>query len=274
MTDIKMMTMTAVLLMTVACGKKNVLGQEEEYTIGGNISGLVGTLVLSNNGGDDLTLVTNSKFTFSTKIADDQSYSVTIKTQPSGQNCTISSGSGTVSGADVGNIAVICANGSAIRLFSAGAHNGNLGGRSGADAKCASAASTQGLTCSSGVHALISVDSNDEIRDMPANYGVPTNVQIQAVNGTVIQNSWAALLSDTLLRSLKSAGVTSGDYWWAGSDDSNGSLSANHCSNWTTAAGSPNSGRGGYSPSDSWTWIGSTLAYCSSTAMELVCLCY
>src|SRR5438093_2472881 len=52
------------------------------FTIGGTVSGLSGTgLVLRNNGGDNLA-VSASPFTFSTTIAGDTAYSVTVLTQP------------------------------------------------------------------------------------------------------------------------------------------------------------------------------------------------
>src|SRR3989339_1333962 len=55
------------------------------YTVGGTVSGLSGTVVLTNNGGDDLTLTANGAFTFATAVADGGSYNVQVKTQPSGQ---------------------------------------------------------------------------------------------------------------------------------------------------------------------------------------------
>jgi hypothetical protein len=81
--------------------------------IGGTATGLVGTLVLQNNGGDDLNVVGSPdgspvQFSFSTKLYDGANYSVSVATQPQGQNCTISSTSGTVSGADVTNVSVSC----------------------------------------------------------------------------------------------------------------------------------------------------------------------
>jgi hypothetical protein len=78
------------------------------YSIGGTVSGLSGTLVLQDNGGDDLSLATNGPFTFNTPLASGAGYNVTVKTSPSGQTCTISGGSGTVASGSVTNIAVTC----------------------------------------------------------------------------------------------------------------------------------------------------------------------
>lgn len=80
------------------------------YTVGGSISGLTASgLVLENNAADDLTVpATSTSFTFATKVASGGSYSVTVKTQPAGQTCAVTSASGTVGAAPVANVAVAC----------------------------------------------------------------------------------------------------------------------------------------------------------------------
>ena len=78
------------------------------YTIGGAVSGLKSSVVLRNNGGDDLTVTANTTFTFATSISDGSPYAVTVLTQPNGQICTVSAGSGTVSGGNVSSVAVKC----------------------------------------------------------------------------------------------------------------------------------------------------------------------
>ena len=79
------------------------------YTIGGTVSGLSGTgLALQDNGGNNLSLSANGAFTFSNSIANGAAYSVTVLTQPAGQSCTVTNGSGTAS-ANVSNVQVSCA---------------------------------------------------------------------------------------------------------------------------------------------------------------------
>ena len=95
------------------------------YSVGGSVSGLSGTVVLRNNGGDDLTVGANGSFTFATKLLDGAAYAVTVKTNPSGQTCAVASGSGSVTGADVTGVAVTC---STIPTYSVG---GNVSGLSG-----------------------------------------------------------------------------------------------------------------------------------------------
>jgi environmental stress-induced protein Ves len=84
------------------------------FALRGTVSGLAGTgLVLQNNGGDDLAVATNGQFSFPSPIASGATYSVTIRTQPSGpsQSCSVANGSGTIGSADVTNVVVSCATG-------------------------------------------------------------------------------------------------------------------------------------------------------------------
>jgi hypothetical protein len=86
----------------------NVTCSTVTYTIGGTLSGLTSsTLVLQDNGGDNLSLTTNGTFTFATALAAGSSYNVTIKTQPSSQTCSVAKGSGTVS-SNVTTVLVTC----------------------------------------------------------------------------------------------------------------------------------------------------------------------
>lgn len=77
------------------------------YTVGGSVSGLSGSLVLQNNGVDNLTRNADGSFTFATAVNSGSAYAVTVQTQPAGQFCTVSNGSGTASG-NVSNVAVTC----------------------------------------------------------------------------------------------------------------------------------------------------------------------
>lgn len=79
------------------------------YTVGGSISGLTGSVTLQNNGADNLVSNANGGFTFATALSDGSAYAVTVSTQPTGQTCTISNGSGTISGADITDVGVSCA---------------------------------------------------------------------------------------------------------------------------------------------------------------------
>ncbi len=81
------------------------------FLVGGTVSGLAGSgLVLQNNGANDLSISADGTFSFTARVANGGAYAVTVNTQPSGpsQTCTVTSGSGTVSGSDVTNVTVAC----------------------------------------------------------------------------------------------------------------------------------------------------------------------
>jgi FG-GAP repeat protein len=78
------------------------------YTVGGTVGGLSGTLVLQNNAGDDLTITADGAFAFATAIADGEAYTATVSSQPAGQTCSLADSSGTISGANITDIAVTC----------------------------------------------------------------------------------------------------------------------------------------------------------------------
>ncbi|MFA7319408.1 MAG: hypothetical protein WC022_02315 [Parcubacteria group bacterium] len=78
------------------------------YTIGGSISGLVGSVILEDNGIELLAHSTNDTFTFAGPLHSSNTYAVTVSTQPAGQTCTVTNGTGTVTSANVTNIDVTC----------------------------------------------------------------------------------------------------------------------------------------------------------------------
>jgi hypothetical protein len=82
-----------------------------KYTVGGMVTGLTGSgLVLQDNGGDNLQVTANGAFTFPTALANGTGYSVAAFAQPTNpsQSCVVSTGSGTLNGANVTNVAVTC----------------------------------------------------------------------------------------------------------------------------------------------------------------------
>ncbi|TGL56419.1 hypothetical protein EHQ58_17505 [Leptospira ognonensis] len=90
----------------------SIICSTNSYTISGSITGLAGSgLVLRNNSGDDLSISNGAtSFLFSTSVADGQTYSVTVATQPTSlsQSCSVTSGSGTVSGSNITGISINC----------------------------------------------------------------------------------------------------------------------------------------------------------------------
>ncbi len=95
----------SVQLLT-GCGSDD---NTSDHSIGGAVSGLTGEgLVLQNNGGDDLSITSNGRFTFSTRLERGSSYTITIATQPTGQTCSVSNGSGTLEDHDVTDVLINC----------------------------------------------------------------------------------------------------------------------------------------------------------------------
>ena len=115
-----------------------------KFTVGGTVIGLSGPgLVLGNNGGDDLTVASSGSFTFATPLASGSGpYSITVLSQPSGQTCGVSNGSGIVGGTNVTSVAVSCITNPPPRYSVGGAVSGLTGAglvlrNNGADDLCA-----------------------------------------------------------------------------------------------------------------------------------------
>ncbi|WP_419418396.1 hypothetical protein ACNVED_07465 [Legionella sp. D16C41] len=83
-------------------------GSVIDYTVGGFVFGLSGTLVLEDNGGDALTLNADGTFAFSNALPPGSTYLVTVRSQPANQTCTVTNGSGIIGGANVTNVGVNC----------------------------------------------------------------------------------------------------------------------------------------------------------------------
>ena len=94
-------TSTAAVLTVLAAPSNN--------TVSVTVSGLNSSgLVLQLNGGNDLAITTNGTASFGTTLASGSSYAVTVGTQPAGEMCTVTSGTGTVSSGNITGPAVSC----------------------------------------------------------------------------------------------------------------------------------------------------------------------
>ncbi len=107
-------------LVLAACGSSQNYNSHPEYvSVGGDVSGLTGTVTLLNSitqtgkngkkttGTDTLAVTANGSFTFGLQVAHGSTYAVTVRTQPQGQVCTISNGAGTAN-ANVRSVTVSC----------------------------------------------------------------------------------------------------------------------------------------------------------------------
>lgn len=80
------------------------------YTVGGSVNGLVGSgLVLQTNGSNNVSVSSSGNYVLST-LASGSNYTVTVMTQPSSpaQTCVVANGTGMVTTANVGNVAITC----------------------------------------------------------------------------------------------------------------------------------------------------------------------
>ncbi len=109
--------MASVSLTLTACGGggggssgAGGSGATPTYSIGGTLSGLASgqSVVLQDNGGNNLTVSANGAFTFTSQVSG--AYAVTVLTQPAGQTCSVTSGGSGTATANVTNVAVACTN--------------------------------------------------------------------------------------------------------------------------------------------------------------------
>ncbi len=104
----------AVAALTACAGSGNGRGGSltaaMPYSVSGTVSGLQGTLVLQNNKADDVTITANGSFTFPARVNAGNSYAVTVLSNPIGQLCLVSNGSGTIFSANITNVSVSCMN--------------------------------------------------------------------------------------------------------------------------------------------------------------------
>jgi sugar lactone lactonase YvrE len=160
------------------------------YTVGGTVAGLSGTVVLQNNGGNDLTLSANGGFTFTMPVATGRGYSVTVLTQPAGQTCVIANGTGTVSRANVTGVTVTCSSNPSLALFA-----GNIGGPGGsADGVGAEArfSAPLGVATDSAGNVYVADTLNDTIRKITPEAVVTTLAGTAGVNSSSTDGTGAA----------------------------------------------------------------------------------
>jgi hypothetical protein len=79
------------------------------FTLGGTISGLTGNGLVLANGTDTTSPAPGAAtFTFPTKLASADSFTVTVSAQPAGQTCVVSNGTGVILTSSVTNVAINC----------------------------------------------------------------------------------------------------------------------------------------------------------------------
>src|SRR4051794_24079664 len=79
----------------------------QSFEVGGSITGLSGTVVLQDNGKDNLSVQSDGAFQFATRLPAGSSFAVTVLRQPTDQICKLNGASGTVS-TTVASISISC----------------------------------------------------------------------------------------------------------------------------------------------------------------------
>ena len=183
--------------------------------------------------------------------------------------------SGTLSGDRLDNISDSKIYGETIVFYlTSTKYDGNLGGRSGADAKCVIAKKNSLLTMAkTNVRAFMSISETDEIRDMVSNYNVPSTAPIISPFGTTISDNISDHLDGNITKVIRQHFIKDyiEQYAYTGSTQS-GALSSNNCANWTsTTAGN---GMGQLADFDSTSsFVGSSGNGCSN-AKFITCIAF
>lgn len=107
--DRKWLGLVGMAVLLGACGDDDPPSPAPKFHVGGTITGLTASLTLQLNGSENLTRSANGAFTFQTELEDQGSYTVALTSPPADQDCTLQNASGKVSGADVTNVQVTCA---------------------------------------------------------------------------------------------------------------------------------------------------------------------
>jgi hypothetical protein len=79
------------------------------YVVGGTVTGLTGTgLVLTVNGVSPLNITADGSYTFPDRFVPGDNFDVGVATQPSGQSCSVTAGSGVIANSDYHGAFVAC----------------------------------------------------------------------------------------------------------------------------------------------------------------------
>lgn len=230
------------------------------------VTGLVGSFVLQNNGGDDLTVNASGDYVFTKKVNSGASYLVTFKTPPADELCVLTDATGTVVDADV--TATVSCRRNKIVFATSTVYDGNLGGLDGADAKCGDRATAAGLP---GTFRAWLSDATGS----PATRFNKSTWPYLLIDGTVVADSYAALTSGPLKHAIdltEVRGVVPTEPWfgrqvvWSTTrEDGSVFWDEYSCSHWTSNSDLYSAQVGNPNATDYWSvaWTGQ---YCSRNA--------
>jgi hypothetical protein len=143
-------SLVALVLLIVVTSCRSSSSTSQTYALSASVSGLTGSgLVVTTNGADVAVASGTRTQLLAGSLADGANYSVTIKSQPAGQTCSIAGGTGVIHAANAANVVVTCSN-QAYRL------GGSVTGLT-----------TSGLVLANGSD-IVSVSSEDTAFQFPA----------------------------------------------------------------------------------------------------------
>lgn len=93
-------------LLALACQTPSA--ERPRHAVGGAVSGLPEGKSLELANGEEAVTVGNGAFSFATRIADGDTYTVSVTSAPRDVRCVVRGGTGTVKDDDVGSITVTC----------------------------------------------------------------------------------------------------------------------------------------------------------------------
>src|SRR5215471_14891253 len=215
--------------LLAACGGSGggTEGVTPLYAVTVNVSGLSGTFVLQNNGGDNLTVSANGSFPFPTRVANGSAYNVTVFSQPAGYTCTPSGNSGTMPPNGI-SVTVTCNINTELNVLAFVA--GDLGGSGNVDAVGTAARfnSALGVAVDGSGNAFVADTFNHTIRKIASDGTVTTFAGVAGSSGNVdsasgtprfnnprgvaVDGSGNVVVADTgnnAIRKITSAGVVS-----------------------------------------------------------------
>jgi len=170
-------------------------------------------------------------------------------------------------------------------IYNAGTHNGNLGGRSGADAICA-ASSNRPITGFTDYHALMSFSSSDDIADFASTFSslkqsTPICSNSSSATATIASNFADLIDSSGTARNMFtiSSAMPTGVLWWSGTigtDPSNTSYGnySDSCSGFTSTSSTGIIKAVGSTTSDTSDWLKNNVSSSCENDYYIMCIAW
>ena len=122
------------------------------------------------------------------------------------------------------------------------------------------------------VHALIAVDANDDLINMPKIFNIPTDQKIVGDTGVEIAKQWSDLLDSSIEVTLQHAvkNLSGTEDYWTGALKNGSTDSTDNCSNWTAVTGT---GITGFATYDTAEWLSAKSNPCD-VAKQILCVAF